>query len=110
VQEDRSPLKKALHGKGQDCFAKVIEYAEYPMEKVEIPFVDEPAYEAKTFPGVLHVPKGKGPFPCVIFLPGTDMHKEQVPNPEDNIFIKRGMAVLALDGPGQARVKVCCVC
>ena len=37
----------------------------------------------------------------MIFIPGTDMHKEQVPNPEDNIFVKRGMAVLAIDGPGQ---------
>jgi dipeptidyl aminopeptidase/acylaminoacyl peptidase len=101
VQEDYSPVKKALHDKCQDAFAKVIKYSDYPMEKVEIPFVDEPAYEATTFPGVLHLPKGEGPFPCVIFIPGTDMHKEQVPNPEDNIFIKRGMAVLALDGPGQ---------
>ena len=101
VQEDHSALKKSLHGKCQDCFLKVIEYSDYPMEKVEIPFADEPAYEAKTFPGVLHLPKGEGPFACVIFIPGTDMHKEQVPNPEDNIFIKRGMAVLAIDGPGQ---------
>jgi dipeptidyl aminopeptidase/acylaminoacyl peptidase len=71
------------------------------MEKVEIPFEDTPKYDAGTFPGVLHLPVGKGPFPCVIFIPGTDMHKEQVPNPEDNIFVKRGMAVLAIDGPGQ---------
>jgi pimeloyl-ACP methyl ester carboxylesterase len=101
VQEDHSPLKQDLHGKSQEAFGKVIKYADYPMEKVEIPFVDTPAYDAATFPGVLHLPKGKGPFPCVIFIPGTDMHKEQVPNPEDNIFVKRGMAVLALDGPGQ---------
>lgn len=101
VQEDRSALKKELHDKSQDCYAKVIKYAANPIEKVEIPFVDEPAYEAKSFPGILHLPPGKGPWPCVIFIPGTDMHKEQVPNPEDNIFIKRNVAVLALDGPGQ---------
>jgi fermentation-respiration switch protein FrsA (DUF1100 family) len=101
IQEDRNANKKALHDKGQACYAKVIRYAATPIEKVEIPFVDEPAYEASSFPGILHLPPGKGPWPCVIFLPGTDMYKEQVPNPEDNIFTKRGMACLALDGPGQ---------
>ncbi len=46
----------------QNAFAKG--HADYPMEKVEIPFVDEPAYEA-TRPSwrVLHLPKGEGPFP-----------------------------------------------
>ncbi len=101
VQEDRSAEKKSLHDKSQECYAKVIRYASAPIEKVEIPFADEPAYEATSFPGILHLPPGKGPWPCVIFLPGTDMHKEQVPNPEDNIFTKRGMACLSLDGPGQ---------
>jgi pimeloyl-ACP methyl ester carboxylesterase len=101
VQEDGNAIKKELHDKCQECFAKVIKFADNPIEKVEIPFADEPAYEADTFPGILHLPPGKGPFPCVVFIPGTDMHKEQVPNPEDNIFLKRGMAVLAIDGPGQ---------
>jgi pimeloyl-ACP methyl ester carboxylesterase len=101
VQEDRNPLKLSLHNKSQECYAKVIQYADAPIEKVEIPFSDEPEYEASSFPGLLHLPAGEGPWPCVIFLPGTDMHKEQIPNPEDNIFTKRGVACLALDGPGQ---------
>src|SRR5262249_52032557 len=101
IQEDRNPQKAAIHAKSQACYAKVIRYAATPIEKVEIPFADEPAYESKSFPGVLHLPAGKGPWPCVIFIPGTDMYKEQIPNPEDNIFAKRGMACLSLDGPGQ---------
>lgn len=101
IQEDFNAEKLALHNKSQECYAKVIKYGDNPIEKVEIPFVDEPAYDAKSFPGILHLPPGKGPWPCVIFLPGTDMYKEQIPNPEDNIFLKRGMACLALDGPGQ---------
>jgi pimeloyl-ACP methyl ester carboxylesterase len=101
VQEDRNPLKLSLHDKSQACYAKVIEFADAPIEKVEIPFKDEPAYDASSFPGLLHLPAGSGPWPCIIFLPGTDMHKEQIPNPEDNIFTKRGVACLALDGPGQ---------
>jgi dipeptidyl aminopeptidase/acylaminoacyl peptidase len=101
IQEDRNAEKKAIHDKSQSCYAKVARYADTPIEKVEIPFADEPAYEASSFPGILHLPGGKGPWPCVIFIPGTDMYKEQIPNPEDNIFIKRGMACLSLDGPGQ---------
>src|SRR5260221_12952531 len=101
IQEDRNAEKKAIHDKSQACYAKVARYAAAPIVKVEIPFVDEPAYEAASFPGILHLPPGKGPWPCVIFIPGTDMHKEQMPNPEDNIFTKRGMACLALRSPGQ---------
>jgi cephalosporin-C deacetylase-like acetyl esterase len=101
VQEDHSLLKAALHKKTVDCYAKVIEYSNTPIEKVEIPFEDDPRYEGSSFPGLLHLPAGDGPFPCVIFIPGTDMHKEQLPNPEDNIYAKRGLACLTLDGPGQ---------
>jgi len=101
IQEDHNAEKKAIHDKSQECYAKVIAFADAPIEKVEIPFADNPAYDASSFPGLLHLPKGKGPWPCVIFIPGTDMHKEQIPNPEDNIFVKRGMACLSIDGPGQ---------
>jgi pimeloyl-ACP methyl ester carboxylesterase len=101
IQEDANAEKARLHGLSQDCYAKVIEYAASPIEKVEIPFEDEPAYEGSSFPGILHLPPGEGPFPCVIFMPGTDMHKEMIPNVEDNLFAKRGVAVLSIDGPGQ---------
>lgn len=101
IQEDFNPKKRELHQKSQDCYAKVMQYADNPIEKVEIPFADDPTYDAKSFAGILHLPPGKGPWPCVIFLPGTDMYKEQIPNPEDNIFLKRGLACLAIDGPGQ---------
>jgi pimeloyl-ACP methyl ester carboxylesterase len=101
IQEDGNQEKVRLHAQCQKCYAKVMEYAATPISKVEIPFVDSPAYAAESFPGLLHCPPGQGPFPCVIFIPGTDMHKEQVPNPEDNIFAKRGLACLSIDGPGQ---------
>ena len=101
IQEDGNAEKAELHSRLRECYAKVIAYAATPIEKVEIPFPDDPRYDAVSFPGLLHLPPGKGPFPCVIFIPGTDMHKEQVPNPEDNIFAKRGLACLSIDGPGQ---------
>lgn len=100
-QVDGSPVKQRLHAQSQDCYRKVIGLADTPIEKVEIPFIDEPAYDSETFPGLLHLPGPGGRWPCVIFVPGTDMYKEQLPNPEDNIFAKRGLACLTLDGPGQ---------
>jgi dipeptidyl aminopeptidase/acylaminoacyl peptidase len=102
IQQDDSPLKASLHSQSQECYAGVIRLAGSPIEKVEIPFVDDPPYAADSFPALLHLPTGQGPWPCVIFIPGTDMYKEQVPNPEDNIFAKRGLACLTIDGPGQA--------
>lgn len=101
IQEDGSAHKEDLFEQVRACYAKVATYSSYPLKRVEIPFHDERPYDGTSFPGLLHVPPGEGPWPCVIFLPGTDMHKEQVPNPEDNIFIKRGLACLSIDGPGQ---------
>jgi cephalosporin-C deacetylase-like acetyl esterase len=102
IQEDGSQAKAALHARCQECYARVIQLADRPIEKVEIPFADDPPFTGASFPALLHLPSGdRRPAPCVIFIPGTDMYKEQVPNPEDNIFAKRGLACLTLDGPGQ---------
>jgi hypothetical protein len=102
IQEDGSQAKAALHAKCQDCYARVIQLADNPIYKVEIPFADDPPFLGTSFPALLHLPPDhQRPAPCVIFIPGTDMYKEQVPNPEDNIFAKRGLACLTLDGPGQ---------
>ena len=101
IQTDGSAEKHRLHEQMRACFQKVAALADYPLETVEIPFEDDPPFEGESFPGVLHLPKTTEPAPCVIYLPGTDMTKEQVPNPEDNIFTKRGVACLSLDGPGQ---------
>ncbi len=39
--------------------------------------------------------------PTILLVPGMDMTKETLPSPLDNLFVKRGVHVLALDGPGQ---------
>lgn len=101
IQRDHSERKLELHARSQDCYAKVREYAATPIEKIEIPFQDEEPFSGDSLPGLLHLPPGEGPFPCIVFLPGTDMWKELIPNAEDNIFAKRGIACLSLDGPGQ---------
>jgi dienelactone hydrolase len=76
-------------------FDKVIQYSWYSMERVEIPF------EGKSIPGILSLTPARKKAPTVIYVPGMDLHKENGINYLNNPFIRRGMNVLALDGPGQ---------
>lgn len=77
------------------CYEKVCNFAPYPIERVEIPF------EGKYMPAYLHMTPGREKAPTIVFAGGMDMYKEMYVNPSDNQFVKRGMNVLALDGPGQ---------
>ena len=63
-------------------------------ERVEIPLDD------MTMAANLRRPAGNDHPPLVILLPGLDSTKEEFFNWE-NVFIKRGMATVSLDGPGQ---------
>jgi dienelactone hydrolase len=54
--------------------------------------------------GNLRLPVGEGgPFPVVVLIPGLDSTKEEFPSWEES-FLRRGIASLALDGPGQGEV------
>ncbi len=89
--------KRQLQGECLAAFAKVIAFTtEYHLERVEIPF------EGRSLVGHLHLPKGVDrPVPAVLFVPGMDMTKEEFPDVNNNYFVKRGMALLTIDGPGQ---------
>lgn len=63
-------------------------------QRLEIPF------EGITMVGNLRRPPGSAQPPLVILLPGLDSTKEEFFNWE-NVFLKRGLATLSLDGPGQ---------
>ena len=95
IFEDDNNEKIFLHGKHVHCYDKVVQYADYPIEKVEIP------WEGKQIQGRLHLLKDRIKAPTVLFLPGMDMTKEAFPNPLANPFLRRGMHVLSIDGPGQ---------
>jgi len=99
-QIDDHPKKLSAHTKCVQCYDKVIKYSKYPMERVEIPF------ENTSFPAILHLPPNVKKAPCVIFIPGVDMIKENHPNPKRNIYIERGMACLSIDGPGQGESNI----
>src|ERR1700722_1691107 len=66
-------------------------------EAVWVPFKD------KAIPAWLHLPPGytSGKLPVVIAVPGMDSYKEIQVALYGDKFLNRGMAVLAIDGPGQ---------
>jgi len=95
IFEDDNEEKIFLHGKHIELADKVASYADYPVEKVEVP------WEGKQIQGRFHVLRDRRRAPAVLFLPGMDMTKEAFPNPLANPFLRRGMHVLSIDGPGQ---------
>ena len=96
IMDNSSVRKRELHDAEDRCFDKVIAYNDlYTLKRVEIPF------DGSTIAGILHLPKDVKKPPCVIFVPGMDMTKEDFPNVQNNVFVRRGMACFSIDGPGQ---------
>ena len=73
------------------------------------PLLDPPAkkflfpFETIEIPGYLRIPSIAGKHPCVIILGGVDSTKEENHFITED-FLKRGMATLCIDGPGQGEV------
>lgn len=95
IFEDDNPEKIYLHGMLLKCFDKVMQYADHPIERVEIPFEDN------YIQGVLHMVPGRPKAPTVVFCPGMDMTKEAFIDARHHPFVARGLNCLHLDGPGQ---------
>ena len=87
----------AYNNKKRECYAKYAALAEHHVEAVWVPFRD------KAIPAWLHLPPGYkgGRIPAVIAIPGMDSFKEIQVALYGDRFLNRGMAVLAIDGPGQ---------
>jgi dipeptidyl aminopeptidase/acylaminoacyl peptidase len=88
---------RAAHMKAVECYREGVAHAQPPGERVEIPF------EGKTVFGVLRKPDSK-PAPVLIMAPGLDSTKEEIHAYEEP-FLARGIAVLAIDGPGQGEAE-----
>jgi dienelactone hydrolase len=84
--------------KMNECFDKFIQFADRPIERVEIPFGDQflPAYLH-----LPHSPKDGESFPCIVTSQGMDGCKETAVAIYGDKALERGIAVLGLDGPGQ---------
>ena len=81
----------------RDCYTKYSTMADHKVEEVWIPLGD------KKIPAWLHLPYGytSGKVPTVISVPGMDSLKEISVSLYGDRFLSRGIAVLAIDGPGQ---------
>lgn len=83
------------------CFKKYIAHAPNKIERVEIPF------GKSSLPGYLHLPRGWNGerLPCVLTIDGMDGFKEIMHAMYGDKILERGLASLAIDGPGQGE---CC--
>jgi alpha-beta hydrolase superfamily lysophospholipase len=89
---------KAAHAKAVDCRTLALPYLDPPGERVAIP------YEGNTLYGILRKPKGVAKPPVVIMCMGMDSAKEEMATNEYH-FLRRGIATLAFDGPGQGEAE-----
>jgi pimeloyl-ACP methyl ester carboxylesterase len=75
-------------------YARALPHLDPPGERLEIPF------EGTTIPGNLRRPRDVARPPVVLLVPGLDSVKEELFAMEQD-FLRRGMATLTVDGPGQ---------
>jgi len=87
-------VHRALSELTVSTYAKTLAHLDPPAERVEVPF------EGSVIPGILRRPRGGGNPPLVLLVPGLDSVKEELFAIEGE-FLRRGMATLSIDGPGQ---------
>lgn len=96
---ENNPVKEYLYERLNHCFDQIIELSDYPLKRVEI------EWNGRSYPGLFHHLDDE-PRPTILHIPGMDATKEQVPDPNANIFLERGFNVLVIDGPGQGESNV----
>ena len=86
-----------LHKKKRECYANFARLAAHKVEAVSVPF------KGKSIPAWFHLPPAAsgGKLPVVISIPGMDSFKETGVALANDRWLSRGVAVLAIDGPGQ---------
>jgi dienelactone hydrolase len=92
--------QRAAHEQAVACFAKGMWSLTPPAERVEIPYLQAGARLA----GLFRRPAGLERPPVVIMVPGLDSVKEELQTTAE-FFLRRGMATLAVDGPGQGEAE-----
>lgn len=83
-------------------YDKFIEHAPHPVERVDIPFRDT---ALSAFLHLPHAPAEGETLPCVLHIGGMDGSKENMVAGYGDAALSRGLAVLALDGPGQGETR-----
>ncbi len=97
VYDENNEKNIALNERKRDCYTR---YAKLADHKVEAAWVQ---FQGKALPGWLHLPPGYqgGRIPAVWAIPGMDGFKEGAVAMYGDRWLSRGIAVLALEGPGQ---------
>lgn len=80
-------------------YRKALPHLDPPAERLEVPF------EGHIIPGNLRRPKDSRQPPLVLLVPGLDSSKEELFAIEEE-FLRRGLATLTVDGPGQSENSV----
>jgi dienelactone hydrolase len=89
---------KAAHAKTVECRILALPWLRPPGERVAIPYFDHTLY------GILRRPPGAVRPPVAILCAGLDSTKEEF-DVYENVYLARGMATLAFDGPGQGEAE-----
>jgi dienelactone hydrolase len=90
--------KYAFKKRSVAAYQRGAELIDPPIRRIEIP------YDGITMAGHLRLPKGEGPFPLVILLPGVDSTKEEF-FVFSSVLLSRGLATFAFEGPGQGETR-----
>ncbi len=94
---DIEQMRRA-HRKVVECRGLALSHLRPPGERVVIP------YEGKNLAGILRKPASVERPPIVVMCVGLDSTKEEM-DVYENVFLARGMATLAFDGPGQGEAE-----
>lgn len=86
--------KLELKKKSMEIYERGLDLDIPPIKKLEIP------YDGIKMAAHLRLPSEQGHFPLIICLPGVDSTKEEY-HAFTEVFLKRGIATLVLEGPGQ---------
>ena len=89
---------REAHDRAVACLTDALPHLDPAGRRVEIPF------DGSRLVAVLRVPRGAGPHPVVLMLPGLDSTKEELGSTEQT-FLDRGLATFTLDGPGQGEAE-----
>lgn len=92
------PQMRAAHDKAIAARQDALPHLDPPGQRVEIP------WNGTRLAGILRRPRGIDRPPVVIMAMGLDSTKEEMHSNEE-VFLDRGMATLAFDGPGQGEAE-----
>ncbi len=90
-----NPLKIEGASHAVDCYRRAAPHFDPPAERFELPV------DGGCLPGYLRRPHGGGRPPVVVLVNGANSSKEEL-HVWTDAFLRRGLATVAFDGPGQA--------